>query len=210
MRKFICEFCGKEFTPKYARPKDKVLKCCSKSCKTKLQIKIQKNYVFYNKETLEYAISNLIKEKNRYLTYCEITNNLKVSKKTLNKFKISIVALNKLNGFKKPKSKFEESVYGFLCDIYSYENIDREVKFSNCLSPKDAFLFFDFYIKNENIIIEADGDQHSNKNNPWYSEYYSEICESIKNKYCKDNNIKLIRIPYNRKVDLFYIKSFLN
>lgn len=205
---FICAYCGKEFFPKYALPEGKIIQCCSKSCKTKLQIEKEGKYKIYNKGTLEFAICTLIKEKERYLTRVEILNLLKVSAKTLSKFKISIVELNKKCGYKKPKSKFEESVFTCLIDIYGFENIERQKYFEDCLSPKEFLLYFDFYIEKENIIIEADGDQHKNKKNPWYSEY-SEECDRMKEQYCEDNNIKIIRIPYKKDINIDYIKSFL-
>lgn len=64
-------------------------------------------------------------------------------------------------------------------------------------------LNFDFYIPNKNICIEFDGEQHFNiinhssdpdKNIKRLQDI--KLRDSIKNKYCEDNNIKLIRIPY--------------
>jgi len=208
-RTFICEYCQKEFTPNYAFTKKRTLHYCSRSCKTKAQIVEQKKYKFYNKDTLEFAIEQLIKNENRYLTAFEIRKKLRVSSKTINKFKISIVELNKKCGFKKPKSKFEESVYECLTDIFGIDNIIRQKTFDKCVSPKGHILFFDFFIEDHNLIIEADGDQHINKDNPWYSEYYSEECDEIKNEYCRSNNINLIRIPYKKSFDKSYIESFM-
>jgi hypothetical protein len=60
-------------------------------------------------------------------------------------------------------------------------------------------LYFDFYLPEYNICIEYDGQQHFEP-----IEFYGgieafknrKIRDNIKNNYCKDNNIKLIRIPY--------------
>lgn len=61
-------------------------------------------------------------------------------------------------------------------------------------------LHFDFGILNSNgkieYLIEFDGEQHYNKNNSMYSEERVRL-DIKKNKYCLDNNIPLIRIPYN-------------
>jgi hypothetical protein len=69
--------------------------------------------------------------------------------------------------------------------------------FKNCVSKKNRKLRFDFYIPLENVCIEYDGPYHFdknfwlNKNNPNFKEH-----DEIKNKFCKDNNINLLRIPY--------------
>ena len=65
-------------------------------------------------------------------------------------------------------------------------------------------LRFDFYLPDYNILIEYDGEQHfkpvdfANKGFSWANEIfkYNQIKDEIKNVYCKNNNIKLVRIPY--------------
>ena len=64
---------------------------------------------------------------------------------------------------------------------------------------------FDFYINN-NYIIEFDGQQHffpvdfSGKNPEKAKENFeiNKIRDNIKNEYCKENNINLLRIPYTK------------
>ena len=58
-----------------------------------------------------------------------------------------------------------------------------------------AYLPFDFYI-NDKYIVEYDGEQHF-KNTKFFDFYKCKKHDLIKNKYCFDNNIPLIRIPYN-------------
>lgn len=70
-------------------------------------------------------------------------------------------------------------------------------KFDDCKFYRP--LPFDFYIPNLNIAIEYDGRQHFE-----ISEYFGGldsfintiIRDTIKNDYCRRNNIRLIRIPY--------------
>jgi hypothetical protein len=47
------------------------------------------------------------------------------------------------------------------------------------------------------MLIEYDGIQHY-KSNGWGEEKFQQqkLKDSLKNKYCKENNIKLLRIPY--------------
>ena len=71
---------------------------------------------------------------------------------------------------------------------------EREKRFVDCRDTKP--LPFDFYIPEQNTVIEFDG-QHHYKNIDGYGDYEA-TCrhDKIKNDYCKNNNIKLIRIPY--------------
>lgn len=137
----------------------------------------------------------------------EILEQLKISCKTLNKFNISILSLNKKLNMKKPQSMFE-----YLVGVYLYEEFDDlewQATFNDCISPKGFLLKFDYYSKINNLIIEADGIQHKNKNH-YFSSEYTLLCDSIKEDYCKNKNIKLIRIPYCKKVDKKYILDCLN
>lgn len=72
--------------------------------------------------------------------------------------------------------------------------------FENCKNPKTNHkLRFDFYLQDLNICIEFDGAHHHK--DVYYNNHKSDLKDtqyrdSLKNQYCKDNNIKLIRIPY--------------
>jgi very-short-patch-repair endonuclease len=79
-----------------------------------------------------------------------------------------------------------------------------QYKLKNC---KDIYpLPFDFYLPQYNICIEADGKQHSEPvqfGDMSYEDAVENFAivkkhDEIKNKYCKDNNIELIRIPYTK------------
>lgn len=90
-----------------------------------------------------------------------------------------------------------------------------EYTFNDCLSYNGNKLRFDFYLPDYNTCIEYDGEQHfrgwrkSDSRND-----LSKIQErdEIKNKYCENNNIFLIRIPYTdfKNISKEYIKHLLN
>ena len=63
---------------------------------------------------------------------------------------------------------------------------------------------FDFYINEDNYIIEYDGEQHFKDTNGFFKTTLEEIQKRdiFKNQWCKENNIPLIRIPYTRYDDL--------
>lgn len=63
---------------------------------------------------------------------------------------------------------------------------------------------FDFYINEDNYLIEYDGEQHFKDTNGFFKTTLEEIQKRdiFKNQWCKENNIPLIRIPYTRYDDL--------
>jgi len=70
-------------------------------------------------------------------------------------------------------------------------------EFQDCRNPKtNRKLKFDFYVPEKNLLIEYDGFQHFNK--VFVDITLVQYRDEIKNQYCKDNNIKLIRIPYTK------------
>lgn len=105
-----------------------------------------------------------------------------------------------------PKSKGELLIIEYLTknNIKFY----KEKEFENC--KYESYLHFDFYLLDLNICIEFDGQQHFKPIEYFGGEesYRKQIeKDSIKNDYCINNNIKLIRIPY---WELGNIDSILN
>ena len=72
-----------------------------------------------------------------------------------------------------------------------------QYKFDNC--KNERVLPFDFYLPDYNICIEDDGELHYKVVEQFGGkEYFDSVQkhDNIKTQYCKDNKIKLIRIPY--------------
>lgn len=91
-------------------------------------------------------------------------------------------------------SKGEKIIREYLED--NSINFKQEHKFEDCKNKRS--LPFDFYIPKCNLCIEFDGEQHFKANN-YFGEKEFELTQkrdNIKNKYCKNNNINLLRIPY--------------
>jgi len=87
----------------------------------------------------------------------------------------------------------------------------RQHKFDDCKYKR--LLRFDFYLPYLNICIEYDGEQHFTSTKHWGgdSEFEKQkIKDGIKNKYCEDNNIKLLRIKYNENIDDILINYLKN
>ena len=105
---------------------------------------------------------------------------------------------NILHGTGCPKcseSKGEKSIRIWL----EKNNIDyiHQHKYEDC---KDIYpLPFDFYLPKYNTLIEYDGEQHFRPIEHFGGQEYFEYIQkhdAIKNEYCKNNGISLLRIPY--------------
>ena len=94
---------------------------------------------------------------------------------------------------------------------------ETEKTFDGCEYIKS--LRFDFYIPQYNLCIEFDGEQHFEKVN-WNGKMTDEELEEnlklnklrdqIKNDYCKNNNINLLRIKYTENIEEKLSEYFQN
>ena len=103
---------------------------------------------------------------------------------------------------------------GCITNSIGEENIEKILKENNIEYAKEysfpnlkdkKILRFDFAIfKNNKLIelIEFDGRQHFNDYTPWKSKEMLEERQKrdlLKNKFCEENNLKLIRINYENR-----------
>jgi hypothetical protein len=89
-------------------------------------------------------------------------------------------------------------------------NYRTQYKFVNCKDFK--VLPFDFYLPDYNVCVEFDGIHHYEpiKNRGGLKEFLSITKrDKIKDKFCLDNNIKLIRIPYWERREIDKILSLI-
>lgn len=76
---------------------------------------------------------------------------------------------------------------------------EHEKKFSNCKNKN--ILPFDFYLPDLNICVEYDGIQHFEEIEYFGGENtlkYIQQNDQIKNNFCRDNDIRIIRIRYDK------------
>lgn len=98
-------------------------------------------------------------------------------------------------GCEEHKSYGERLIKEILNDNGIYYNYNY--RFNDCRNILP--LPFDFYLKDYNTCIEYDGIQHFKAVEFFGGEKAFELTkqnDAIKNQYCKDNHINLIRIPY--------------
>ena len=86
--------------------------------------------------------------------------------------------------------------------VYTCYNIFRGNNFSDCRLKKP--LVFDFFLPVHNILIEFDGEQHIRPVEIWGGEKTFQLQrkrDEIKNNYCKNNGITLVRIGYYENIE---------
>ena len=98
------------------------------------------------------------------------------------------------------ESKGEKEITNILCD----NNIKhiKQKTFDNCKNKHK--LPFDFYLPDYNICIEFDGRQHFESVLDFGGDEQlkkTQQNDKIKNNYCKENNIKLLRIKYSDDIN---------
>ena len=96
-----------------------------------------------------------------------------------------------------------------ISNILQSNNIifEREKTFEGCINFQTGHrLRFDFYLPEYNICIEYDGEQHFFSNNRnWNTEdnlKETKYRDNLKDSFCNQNNIRLIRIPYTELANL--------
>ena len=105
------------------------------------------------------------------------------------------------------KSKGEEKIIATL--IQAQIPFITQKRFESCIFPEtNRQLVFDFYLPEQNILIEYDGEQHFHEvRNDRYGYEGIVARDNFKNQWCKENNIVLIRIPYTdfSKISITYL-----
>ena len=104
-------------------------------------------------------------------------------------------------------SKGEKQIESFL--LHYNIRYEYQKKFNDCVDKRE--LPFDFYLIDYNMIIEYDGIQHFELITYFGETAFQQIQlhDKIKNQYCYDNNIDLIRIKYNDNISEI-LKKLLN
>lgn len=157
------------------------------------------------------TLEDFIEKSNKVHNYFYKYNNIKEIKN--NREKVSITCPvhgdflmrpnNHLMGQGCPRcnqSHGENKINNFL--IEHNIKFEREKRFDGCRNIRP--LPFDFYLLELNTCIEYDGEQHFNSIEAWGGEKKFKNLQSrdiIKNQFCFNNNIKLIRIKYNENIE---------
>lgn len=192
-----------------------------KGATIKIKIICPKHGKFYQKPSTHITqksgcpncFGNIIKTKNEFIRKANIKHSNKYCYDDTNmgingRVKINIMCFDHGIFYQSPKdhligrgcpkcktSKGEFEIRKILIK-YSIKFVEQ-FKFTDCKHIN--FLYFDFKIKNLPICIEFDGRQHTEPVSKFGGliEFKKiKLRDSIKNNYCRRNNIKLFRISY--------------
>lgn len=165
--------------------------------------KCSKNYNYTTKEYIELA-NKIHKNKYDYSITKYLNKRTKIEIICPDHGIFTILPNNHIYGKKSGCSKCNESNgEKMIREFLEIKNIKyiKQKRFINCKYKNT--LPFDFYLPEYNICIEFDGIQHFQPVNYWRGEEgfkEIQIKDKIKNKFCKENSINLIRIKYDENV----------
>lgn len=205
---FKCPDCGQPFEAKvYPVKNGDILRC--KNCRTK-ERSGSKNHNYkdltgkkYGKLTVEedagfiyVGIKNPIKRR-VWKCQCDCGNYTIKTTNVLERGLVSSCGLCELY------SNGEYKIESLL--VKNHILYEKQKRFETCKDKRT--LPFDFYLPEYNCLIEYDGTSHytANKYGSWNTEEKLKITQShdsIKNNWCHENKITLIRIPYTHYKEL--------
>ena len=195
----ICKNCNEKFTRNYHTINTRGIKCpkCESDCK---------------KWDKERATELVAKYSNEFkVLKCENGNEIIIEHECGCVFTKRYFNIEQNKCVKCPKCHSSES-FGVktITNYLDKNNIEyiKEYRFANCKDIKT--LPFDFYLPKYNCCIEYDGQQHFKPNG--FSSGYEHFVKTVehdrmKDQYCKDNNILLIRIRYDENTEIENILS---
>ena len=198
--KVCCGTCGNIFTTALSGYKDKKYicpKCISDDIKQRS--KLSQDSV---KNEINSINNNILLNKEEYLNITSV--NLKIKCGHCNNIFITSLASYRRGKIMCDSCSSKESKHERIIREFLEENnisFEQQKRFDDCRDNQP--LPFDFYLPNFNTIIEYDGEGHylekfysSRFDNPIGALKHTQYHDEIKNNYCKENNINLLRIPY--------------
>ena len=123
------------------------------------------------------------------------------------------IILNEGEIYSQECNKACSSLRGEVCAEEIFKELN--IPFVSQMQFGENLLTFDFYLPEQNVVIECDGAQHfRTQNNDWKSSYKLQETRNrdlLKDRYCKEHNITLIRIPFwdYDKLNVNYLRSIL-
>lgn len=193
----ICAHCGNTFSREYTGTQgyQYFLKTthCSKSCAVKASKGV-------DKDSLEKEAVTFIEARGTYCTNTEVCKGIGRSSKTFTQHGVKISELNESLGFTNPKSKFQDRVGEVLSEEFSI--VETEKQFDGLVGKTGYPLRVDFFIPEKNMVVEADGSQHSDPKHPWREWKNGTVTEydQIKDQFFNEQGIRICRIPYKRNL----------
>ena len=195
---FKCGYCGNIFEANIAEVRRNKTRSCW--CYRKIEHKERAEKKYKNKKfgmlTPLYQTDKQGKDGSYYwVCQCDCGNTTTISSADFTKTKSCGCLLFHSFGEQATKEILEENNVEYI----------SQYSFDDCNSDFNAPLRFDFYLPKGNCCIEIDGRQHFTPVSRFGGEKAFERLQKndkIKNNYCVKNNIKMIRIKYNRELNI--------
>lgn len=177
---------------------------CEENCLATIRPDIAKDWD-YSKNKL--TPNNILPMSNKYIWWkCNEGHNWKTKVSTRTIYNTGCPYCS--------ESKGEKRIRNFL--TVNKVKFKPQFTFKNLIGIGGGLLRFDFAILNDDnsikLLIEYDGEFHFKK--LYHGDGHEEIVihDQIKNEYCKNNNIKLLRIPYweSKNIEKVLEKELLN
>ena len=156
-------------------------------------------------EAKQYVTNLKLTQESEYINYIEDNNINFLPKRPDYVYRENWKGYLDFLGCETNKKSFGERKIKEYLEMNSISFI-KEKKFETC--KKINHLPFDFYLPEYNICIEYDGELHYRSSPLFGGDNTLKRIKSndrLKSKWCKDNNITLIRIPYKKKNKIFKI-----
>ena len=100
------------------------------------------------------------------------------------------------------KSDLHKSVYSIVKELYPNDVVLEEEVIK---LEKQGVLYVDIYMPKLKIAIECDGIQHKKFNRFYHGDIFQfkrqQKNDALKDQYCQDNGITLVRVAYDEKID---------
>ena len=99
------------------------------------------------------------------------------------------------------QSKQANDIYALLCATFPHNTILKEyyIRYEN------QQLYFDFFLKEYNILIEVQGRQHTEFVGHFHGDKQGYLAskrrDNLKKAYCEEHNLTLVLINYDEVVD---------
>lgn len=186
-----CQQCGNEYEVQ-SKSAAKGRKFCSKACSSRVRL-AKKLKKLGGPEGVRQKLYEVAKQRGYWLGSNQAKALLKVRHEFFDDIGVSLDEINRSLGYTKPKSGFEELVLTALETVFPDSSIEREVS-----GPKTETGYptrFDFVVDGQ-LVIEADGPQHTDESSGWYSEEYVKR-DRMKEAYCERNGLTMIRIRHS-------------
>ena len=201
-----CAHCGKLYSLLYTPPKGHPCTLntiyCSKSCASKSNAKTNKGCIMpdIGLAALKQKAIDFIRQQGAYCTKDEICKGVGHSSKMFLKHGLKISELNAEIGMIKSKSIFQGNVGEVLRS--NFKDVEQEKSFDGLVGVKGHPLRVDFFIPEINTVVEADGTQHSDPKHPWKEWNNGTVAQydKIKDDYFEEKGIRLVRVPYKKRV----------